>query len=99
MVKVILLVVFLLILMVPVLLSGGQEVMVDFLPIQAGKSLSLGSVMLMFAGFGMLTMGLFGLLDRMELSLKNRKMKKQITALEVELGQLRQMVTLDQDPS
>lgn len=99
MVKVILLIIFLLLLMLPVLGSGGQEVVLDFLPFGEAKTLSLGSVMLLFAGYGMLAMGLFGLLDRMELSLKNRKMKKQITAMEAELVNLRDIVTQDQEPS
>jgi len=99
MTKIILLIVFLLLLMLPVLASGGQTVLVEFLPFQAEKELTLGSVMLLFAAYGMLAMGLFGLLDRMELSLANRKMKAQIAKLESELIQLRDIVTQDQDAS
>lgn len=99
MIKIILLIVCLVVLILPVLLSGGQEVNIDFLPFMEPQTWSLGSVMLLFAGYGIFVMGLFGLMDRMELTLKNRKMKKEIARLEEELGELRQIVTLDQGPS
>lgn len=99
MVKIILLIVFLLLLMLPVLSNGAQPVTLDFFWFAEDRTFSLGSVMLMFAGYGMVAMGIFGLLDRMELSLKNRKMKKQIATLEEELTGLRDIVTRDQEPS
>lgn len=99
MTKTILLIIFLLLLMLPVLTSGGQEVSLDLLIFGSERTFNLGSVMLLFAGYGMAAMGLFGLLDRMDLSLKNRKMKKQITLLEAEVSQLREIATLDQDPT
>jgi len=99
MIRAILLIVCLVVLILPVLLSGGQQVTVDFLPFLAERTWTLGSVMLLFAGYGIFVMGLFGLMDRMELTMKNRKMKKEIADLEAELGELRQIVTLDQEPS
>ena len=92
MVKLLIILLFYVYLLIPALSGSNQSVKVTFLPWLDPVIIPVGHSFLLFAGLGTVITILVALIDRADLEIKNRKLSKQLRALEEEAGELRQKV-------
>ena len=85
-----------LVMLLALITNGAQRVVLDP-SLYPPFNVPLGLVMLAFFVMGACLCLLLALIDRAELTSKNRRLTKQLGQLETELSSLRQMMTVEQE--
>ena len=97
MIKVVMIWLFFLYLLIPAFFSSGTEVLIQFWPFSEPVTMSLSSVVLLFAAMGVaMTLG-WALIDRTQIMVKNKKLHRELEKSREEIQSLRQLMTMERD--
>ena len=97
MIKIVLIWIFYLFLLFPAFSAGNTDVNIQLLPGTRPVTMTLSSVVLLFASAGILVTVILALIDRAQLKAKNRQIQKEMASLQEELQSLRHMVTMERE--